>query len=142
VRIGGLGTEAPIPDRAARAAVRAVLAGERAGPSVISLTYLSAQRMRALNRRVFGRDRVTDVIAIGMRHGRQTVGDLYICPSAAVAAARALEIPAREEVTRLLIHGTLHALGHDHPTGVTRVRSPMWLRQERYVRRLLESAAR
>lgn len=136
VRIGTLGAEPPIPAASARAAVRAVLAGERAGHAVISVTFLSAQRMRALNRRALGRDRATDVIAFGMRHDRQTVGDLYLCPSVAAAAARVHGIPVRHEVIRLLVHGTLHALGHAHPEGRTRTASPMWRRQEDYVRRL------
>jgi ssRNA-specific RNase YbeY (16S rRNA maturation enzyme) len=35
-----------------------------------------------------------------------------------------------------VVHGTLHALGHDHPEGPDRTRSPMWRRQERYVEAL------
>jgi len=30
----------------------------------------------------------------------------------------------------------LHLLGHDHPEGPLRTRSPMWRRQERYLRRI------
>jgi probable rRNA maturation factor len=113
-----------------------VLAGEQAGHAVISVTYLSAQRMRALNRRALGRDRATDVIAFGMRHDGQTVGDVYVCPSVAAASARAHDIPVRREAIRLLVHGTLHALGHAHPEGHGRTVSRMWRRQENYVRRL------
>lgn len=120
----------------ARAAVRAVLAGERVGAAVISLTYLSGQRMRVLNRRTFRLDRATDVIAFGMRHDGRIVGDIYVCPSVAAVAARAHGVTLREEVTRLLVHGTLHVLGHDHAAGGTRIRSAMWRRQEAYVRRL------
>ena len=40
------------------------------------------------------------------------------------------------EVVRLLVHGTLHALGYDHPEGERRTRSKMWRRQERYVEAL------
>jgi ssRNA-specific RNase YbeY (16S rRNA maturation enzyme) len=43
-----------------------------------------------------------------------------------------------EELVRLVVHGTLHVLGYDHPTGPGRTRSAMWRRQERYVRRLLD----
>jgi ssRNA-specific RNase YbeY (16S rRNA maturation enzyme) len=35
-----------------------------------------------------------------------------------------------------VVHGTLHALGHDHPEGAERTRSVMWRRQERYVEAL------
>lgn len=112
----------------------AVLAGERAGPAVVSVTFLSTQRMRAQNRRAFGRDRATDVIAFGMRHAGSRVADVYVCPRVAAASADRYGIPVREEVVRLLVHGVLHALGHDHPDGRRRERSPMWQRQERYVR--------
>jgi len=42
-----------------------------------------------------------------------------------------------EELVRLTVHGTLHVLGYDHPAGPARMRSAMWRRQEKYVRRLL-----
>jgi probable rRNA maturation factor len=42
----------------------------------------------------------------------------------------------REELVRLIVHGTLHALGRDHPEGAGRTRSAMWRRQERYVEAL------
>jgi hypothetical protein len=34
----------------------------------------------------------------------------------------------------------LHVLGHDHPAGDARTASPMWRRQERYLRRLVAGA--
>jgi probable rRNA maturation factor len=45
-------------------------------------------------------------------------------------------VPEREELARLVVHGTLHVLGWDHPETEDRTRSPMWRRQERYVDRL------
>jgi probable rRNA maturation factor len=47
-----------------------------------------------------------------------------------------LGIPLREELIRLVVHGTLHALGWDHPEGPGRTRSAMWRKQERYVEAL------
>ena len=37
---------------------------------------------------------------------------------------------------RLVVHGTLHVLGREHPEGPDRTRSAMWRRQERYVEAL------
>jgi len=54
-------------------------------------------------------------------------------------AARALGVSEREELLRLVVHGTLHVLGQRHVPGPARVRGAMWRRQERYVRRLLRS---
>jgi probable rRNA maturation factor len=136
------GTRPRWPD-ALRRAVRLVLRRERAGPASIAVTQVSSQRMRAINRRTFGRDRATDVIAFGMRHDGRLIGDVYVCPAMAERSARALGIAPRSEVVRLAVHGTLHALGYDHPAGVAaRARSPMWRRQERYVSAVLRGPRR
>jgi probable rRNA maturation factor len=136
------GTRPRWPD-ALRRAVRLVLRRERAGPATIAITQLSSQRMRAINRRTFGRDRATDVIAFGMRHDGRLIGDVYLCPAVADRSARALGIAPRSELVRLAVHGTLHALGYDHPAGVVaRTRSPMWRKQERYVSTVLHGSPR
>ena len=114
-----------------RRIVSAVLDGERAGDAAVSVTFVSGVRMRALNRRTFGRDALTDVIAFGLPHAGRIGGDVYVCPAAAARAPAPLE----QELVRLLVHGTLHVLGYDHPLGPGRTRSAMWRRQEGYVRR-------
>lgn len=142
MHVAALGVAAPLPLRVVRRVVRRVLAGEGAGPAAVSVTFLSSQRMRAAHRRALGRDRATDVLAFGMTHGATLVGDVYVCPPAARAAAARCGVPLREELTRLLVHGTLHALGWDHPPGATRTRSAMWRRQEGYVRAALGDGGR
>lgn len=93
--------------------------------------------MRRLNRRWQGLDRPTDVIAFALPEpGDGVTGDVYICPAVARTEARSRGIPVREELVRLMVHGTLHVLGYEHPDTEERIRSPMWRRQERYVRGL------
>ena len=123
-----------------RRVVATVLDGERAGPAAVSVTFLSPQRMRTLNRRALGQDRVTDVIAFRLQHDGTLAGDIYVCPVVARRAARSLGISEREELLRLVVHGTLHVLGHEHPASARRTLAPMWRRQERYVRRLTTGA--
>lgn len=116
--------------------VQRVLRGERARSALISITFLTRRRMAVLHRRHLGHAGATDVISFGFRDAAgATIGDVYICPEVATANARAFGRPVREELTRLIVHGTLHVLGYDHPEGEERMRSPMWRRQERYVRR-------
>ena len=109
----------------------AVLAAERARLAALSITLVGPGRIRSLNRTHLGRDRQTDVLAFAL----EGAGDVYICPTVATRQARAFGASPRDELRRLVIHGVLHALGHDHPEGERRTRSPMWRRQERYLAR-------
>ncbi|MDX2193496.1 MAG: rRNA maturation RNase YbeY [Gemmatimonadales bacterium] len=129
-----------LPAATVRRVVGAVLAGERAAADM-SVTFVGRDRMRAMNRAWKGHDRPTDVLSFQLG-GPRPAGDVYVCPWVAAREARARGVPAREELVRLVVHGTLHALGWDHPEGDGRERAPMWRRQERYVRRLVPSAAR
>jgi probable rRNA maturation factor len=64
------------------------------------------------------------------------VGDVYVCPWVARREARRRRVPFREELRRYVVHGTLHVLGYDHPNDEARTATPMWQRQERYVKAL------
>ena len=120
-------------------AVRRVLAWEGAPGARVSVTLLPPARMKALNRRTFGHRGLTDVISFPLPQPDGTLqGDVYVCPAAARAWVKDAGPGAlREEMVRLVVHGTLHVLGYDHPSGPGRTRSRMWRTQERYVRRLV-----
>ena len=132
----------PLPRRLAEQVARAVLLGEGARAASLSLAFVGPRRMRSLNKAYFGKDRPTDVIAFGFGApghrgtGAPVIGDVYICPHVAVRNARRYAVSTRQELVRLVIHGVLHVLGHDHPDGAARDASPMWRRQERYLKRL------
>jgi probable rRNA maturation factor len=130
------GRRRPLPDAVVRRAVAAVLEGERRDAAV-SVTFLGRDGMRRLNAEYKDHDRPTDVIAFALQApGGKLVGDVYVCPWVAARGAKARGVPLREELLRLVVHGTLHVLGWDHPEDASRTRSPMWRRQERYVERL------
>jgi len=117
-------------------AVRTVLRGERRR-ALVSVTFVGRDRMRSLHRNYKGNSRVTDVLAFGLpQPGGGLAGDVYVCVWRAKQQARVHRVSAREEVLRLVVHGTLHVLGWDHPDDESRDRSDMWRRQERYVRAL------
>ncbi len=126
-----------------------MLAWEGADATRLELTLLDAAAMRRLNRRAFGRRALTDVIAFALPQPDGTVwGDVYICPAVAERwvgdqpGAPGRDRRVAEELVRLAVHGALHVLGYEHPEGPGRVRSAMWRRQERYVRRLGEPSGR
>ena len=138
---------------------RRVLVWERAAGARVEVTLLDGAAMRRLNRRATGRRGLTDVLAFALpQPDGKLLGDVYICPQAArrwlnSVADKASPVAGRagnwqpaaphldEELVRLAVHGTLHVLGYDHPDGVGRMRSAMWRRQERYVRRLLNGTS-
>jgi probable rRNA maturation factor len=125
-------------DRVAEIA-RSVLRSERVRDAMLSITFVTNRSIRAMNREHLNRDGLTDVIAFGFRQGgRETaiVGDVYIAADVARASARSNGVMVRQELTRLVVHGILHVLGHDHPESDRRVRSAMWTKQERLVRAL------
>jgi probable rRNA maturation factor len=123
----------PLPVPLVRRVVETVLRGERRR-ALISITFLGRDAMRRLNAAHKGHDRPTDVLSFPLADpaGRR-VGDVYVCPWVAEREARARGIPLRQELIRLVVHGTLHALGREHPEGEGRTTSAMWRRQERYV---------
>jgi probable rRNA maturation factor len=130
------GRRLPLPRALVERVVQAVLRAERRD-AVISVTFLGRDSMRRMNNQHKRRDRPTDVLAFALTEpSGRTIGDVYICPWVAREEARSRGIPLREELIRLVVHGTLHAIGREHPEGPERTRSAMWRRQERYVEAL------
>ena len=122
-------------------AVRATLADEGARHGEVSLTLVGDDHIRALNRDHLGRDRVTDAISFSLNGpGEPLLADIYIGYPQALRQAAELGLSEHEELVRLAIHGTLHALGYDHPVE-DRVASDFFRRQEALVRRVLAADA-
>jgi probable rRNA maturation factor len=120
---------------------RAALASLESGGSregEVSYTFVSAEEIRALNRDYLARDRPTDVIAFDLGDGQNLLGDVYISPE--VAAANAVEHgqTERQETLRLVVHGSLHVIGLDHPDGPGRTSAPMFVLQEELLRSLAD----
>lgn len=130
------GRRLPLPAARVRAVVESVLRGERRAAQV-SVTFVGRDLMRRLNAEYKGHDRPTDVLAFALPlPDGGLAGDVYVCAWVAAREAARRRLPARQELVRLVVHGTLHVLGWDHPEDDTREGSPMWRRQERYVARL------
>ena len=128
------GQRLPLAAKSIRDLAGFVLGRERVRHAMLSVTFLTRRRIAAMNRRHLGHRGPTDVITFAL--GRPSaasplVGDIYIAPDVVREQARALTVPVREELARVVVHGVLHAIGHDHPEGEDRMGSPMWRRQEK-----------
>ncbi len=136
----GAGPEAVVP--ALERAVVRTLAEEKFANAEISVALLTDAVMQDLNRRYLGKDRTTDVLAFSLGEGEEVIGDVYVSFEQAGRQADELGIPLEQELVRLVIHGTLHVLGHDHPAGEDRDQSEMFVLQERLVRELMGETGR
>jgi probable rRNA maturation factor len=142
------GDRPPVARERIRAIALAVLKTERVREALVSITFVSRREIARLNRKHLGHAGTTDVIsfALGPLPGGNArpvvVGDIYIAPDVARANAARFGGSVREEIARLVVHGTLHVLGHDHPDGDDRTSSPMWRRQERLLSRLRRKSPR
>ena len=152
VDISADGTRIPLAPARVKRVATAVLKAERVRDALVSIAFVSAREIARLNKRHLGHTGPTDVISFALGAGSErsaahpVVGDIYIAPVVARANAMRFGRGVREEIARLVVHGTLHVLGHDHPDGSERTTSPMWRRQERLlssatIRRALSGAS-
>jgi probable rRNA maturation factor len=105
---------------------RTLLAAIGRPGATLSLTFVGDRAMRRLNREHRGKDRTTDVLSFPLfepfgvprraRAGDPEVmlGDVIISVDAAKRQAADYDATLAREIERLLVHGILHLLGHDH----------------------------
>ncbi len=128
------------PDRAALARlVRGVLRLEGRSDVDVIVVLGDDALLRDLNGRFRGRDRATDVISFEPAPGQgpedSMPGEIYLSCDRLAAQARRYRHSESAELARLLTHGALHVLGHDHHTAAERAR--MRARERECLRRLM-----
>jgi probable rRNA maturation factor len=122
-----------------------VLRAEGIRDASLSITFVTDRRIAALNWQHLRHRGPTDVISFGFapaHDGAPLEGDIYIAPGVARRNAATNVASVREELLRLVVHGVLHVVGHDHPEGAERYASPMWLRQESLLAAAMTAEAR
>jgi probable rRNA maturation factor len=108
--------------RALRRDISVLMAGVGEGDSSLSLSFVRDPAIRALNGLHRGKDEATDVLSFPLepdeadrdRVAERLIGDIVISVDTAGRQAEAYDASLQTEVRRLLIHGILHLLGHDH----------------------------
>lgn len=122
VRVAG----APAPGAAEVDPGRLVGAGERLlaalgrADAELSVALVDEAAMAELNARWRDRTGPTDVLSFsllegeGAEHRGGLLGDVVLCVPVAARQAAERGHGLEDELLRLLIHGTLHLLGHDH----------------------------
>ncbi len=95
--------------------------------SALSISLVDDAEITVLNREHRGKDKPTDVLSFPLYESEELdaavnpasaperlLGDVVISVDTARRQAAEYEAPLQNEVNRLLIHGILHVLGHDH----------------------------
>lgn len=111
----------------------------------LSILIVGNHRMRSLNRSFRGIDRTTDVLSfpqygpeeiskVKKASGHIVLGDIVINPYRIERQALENNLPLKQEMRFILIHGLLHLLGYDHEKD-----EDSKLRMERLQRRLLNA---
>lgn len=90
--------------------------------SALSLSLVDDPEIQELNREHRGKNKPTDVLSFPLYEageaspgdGERLLGDVVISIDTARRQAADYDAPLQNELYRLLIHGILHVLGHDH----------------------------
>jgi probable rRNA maturation factor len=113
-------------DRWCRLAAAVLRDAERRGE--LTLTFVDADEIGALNQQHLGKAGPTDVLSFPLdaaddaadRDSTPSVpvllGDVVICPSVAREQAPTHAGTLDDELALLVVHGVLHVLGYDHAT--------------------------
>ena len=111
-----------VDGRALVATAKKLLAAVDECDSSLSLTVVDDAAIRELNRDHRGKDKPTDVLSFPMFEGGEApqagvermLGDVVISVETARRQAAEYDATLQRELYRLLIHGLLHVMGHDH----------------------------
>ena len=105
----------------------------------IAIVLTDDAQLHKLNREYLGVDAPTDVLSFPASEtdpetGAVYLGDILISIPRATEQAQAAGHPLEAEVQLLVVHGTLHLLGHDHAEAEEKAR--MWKIQDEVMSRL------
>jgi probable rRNA maturation factor len=83
-------------------------------PAQITVRIVGAAEGLALNRDYRGQRHATNVLTFDYARAPVVVADLVLCASVVAREAAAQRIALSAHYAHLLVHGALHAQGHDH----------------------------
>ena len=112
-------------------ALRETLRREGVSRAEFSVTFVGDAEIARLHVEYLGLAGVTDVLAFALHgDGEAPLGDVYVGYAQALRQAEEAGVRPDEEMARLAVHGALHVLGYDHPTGARRQDCEMFRVQE------------
>lgn len=83
----------------------------------LSILLTDNEGIRVLNKAYRKKDKPTDVLSFPMDGDADLLGDIVISIEKAAEQADEFRVSEAEELARLVSHGLLHLIGHDHVKG-------------------------
>ena len=117
--------------KAVHRTVSYVLKKEKVSNGKISLVFVDDNAIKKINTKYLGHSWSTDVITFPIEVLPSLEAEIYINVRQARRQARQYRVSIANELTRLIVHGILHAVGYDDRR--TNRRKEMIDLQERYV---------
>ncbi|TSC75431.1 MAG: putative rRNA maturation factor [Parcubacteria group bacterium Gr01-1014_30] len=106
-------------------------ASRRKEDASLSIALVGQGRIRELNKKYRGKNRVTDVLSFP----GNGLGELVICLREVKKNAKKYKSTFQRELAKVLIHGILHLLGYEHDKGETKA-DAMREKEEYYIENL------
>ena len=127
-------------DRTEIAALAAAALDAEGKQADASIAFVTGKTIIELNRRYFGHDGATDVIAFPLQDAAggdsAYLGEVVVCTDVAVDEAKARGVDTTVELYLYVVHGLLHLLGWDDDTPAKR--TAMNRRAQAILRRFLD----
>lgn len=102
-------TTSDIDEKFLKGVAKKVLKGEDRKEVGLSIVFVGQGKMRKLNKKYRGKNKVTDVLSFD-----NGLNEIVICLREVKKNAKRFKSTFKKELARVLIHGILHLLGYEH----------------------------
>lgn len=102
-------TTSDIDEEFLKGVAKKVLKGEDRKEVGLSIVFVGQGKMRKLNKKYRGKNKVTDVLSFD-----NGLNEIVICLREVKKNAKRFKSTFKKELARVLIHGILHLLGYEH----------------------------
>jgi probable rRNA maturation factor len=123
-----------------------VLKKEGKENSELSLVLTGQGRIKGLNKKYRGKNKITDVLSFSSSRffpvsGEKTekLGEIAICLKEVKKKAGRYGLSFEKQIARTLIHGILHLLGYEHEKSVKEAEK-MKIKEDQYLAKIFQSS--